>query len=187
MFQVVYYSLLDYDYNLNIYMSNKRIMAILVKIQALITALEKRLLNKQTVTSQGIKLNAVSTSYLGKDVTPLDRVDDDVACASSVSTLLAKIMDFPHITGTWTMMHKFETDSRFQETGYRPEEGLIVIAATGTGNRSMRGHVGILGSDGYIRANVSSSGKWQISYSVKQWYERYGNKGGFPVRWFRIV
>lgn len=111
--------------------------------------------------------------------------DDEVGCAESVTRILNTLDNdlCPIITSTWTLSEHIRLNSnRFIEVPY-PQDGCIVLAATGTGNGKIRGHVGIY-DNGRIWNNNSLLGKWQKSYSLLTFKERYQHKGGFKVRYF---
>lgn len=123
-------------------------------------------------------LYAVSLKALNTDVTPTDQIPDDVACASCVTTLLSKVMDFPHIPGTYNLLKRFQTDKRFQEVDIKDiQKGDIVLCATGTTGYTSpqvsNGHTGIYMGNNLIANNRSRDGLWVESYTIDEWTKRW--------------
>lgn len=138
----------------------------------------------------GAKLASMATSLLGVDVTPLDEVSDDVACATSVNAVFLKTFG-KYIGGgasTEEMRAILVSDSRFQKIDV-PEAGCIIISATGLGkNPAMpHGHVGIVLDINRVASNNSANGIWDVHYSVQTWRDRYEIIGKYPVEFFRVI
>ena len=133
-------------------------------------------------------LYAAAVLKLGQDASPKDLVDDDVACAETVSNLIQKIIpSFPTFTGTWTLWAYLKKDTRFKQM-ILSEPGCVIISPTGTGNGRLRnGHVGILGKDGIIMSNDSASGLLLENFNLTSWRQKYQAVGGFPVYFFKII
>ena len=141
-----------------------------------------------TVTT-GKLIHSISKDSIGMDVTPLDKVDDVVACAESVTTILSKAGVINKIIpGTWSLEHHFQLSNNWNIVKY-PLPGDIVMSATGTSKlhskAPFRGHVGIVGDNGQIMANDSFSGLWGAYYTLATWRERYVLKGGYPMTFYR--
>lgn len=118
----------------------------------------------------------VCTRALNTDVTPQDEVKDEVACASTVSTLLKEVYpEVPHITGTWTLNEYLKTSPNWKIVNeYEPE--CVVIAPTGTGRMNTVGHTGIVMDDGTIASNNSfglNAGKFTKNYTPQIWEKKY--------------
>jgi len=124
---------------------------------------------------------------VGQDLSPADLVSDDLGCAESVSMLLRKVINFPIITGTWTMWDRLRSDTRFISVSADPAVGDIIISPTGSGTGTIRGHVGVLGKDNIIMSASSANGKWERNYSLERWNEWYVGIGGFPIYYFRLI
>lgn len=155
--------------------------------KSLLPSLTKRvnaLLNREKKTpSQRVYEEAVKA--LGTDVTPGDKVSDEVACAISVCTILkrAKVKINP-TAGTWVLWNALKHSQAFLSIE-EPEPGAVIISPTGTApEATIRGHVAIVGKNHTIMANVSATGLWSESYTVDSWKERWG-KAGFPIYYFR--
>lgn len=132
--------------------------------------------------------------YLGKDFTPLDIIPDEVACAESVTTLLKQAGMMPYvIAGTWTLEQYLMKNRNWAPVSDLRDlrAGDVVMSATGTSskgkNAPFRGHVGILGHNGIIYANNSYTGKWQTTYDINTWRQRYVNEGGYPMNFYRYI
>ncbi len=124
---------------------------------------------------------------LGRDASPLDIVNDDLGCAESVSNILKKVIYFPIITGTWTLNDRLMQSSLFIRSNENAGRGTIIISPTGTGNGSIRGHVGILGDNKKIMAANSRNGLWSVHFNVRTWTMRYSKQGGFPIFYHTLV
>ena len=136
-------------------------------------------------------INAWSLRSIGMDVTPLDNVDDVVACAESVTTVLRKAgIKIGIIPGTWTL-ERFLMNSPKWVPVQSPEPGDVVMSATGTSNLGssapFRGHTGIVGPNNQILANNSDTGLWGAYYTIKTWEDRYSKRGGYPTTFYRYI
>jgi hypothetical protein len=131
-------------------------------------------LAKQIVTYARL-CNGVDLSFIAPN---------DVGCAESVTRLLREVDQdlVPVITGTWTLLEHIRRSKRFREVK-TPFNSCVVIAATGTGNGSIQGHVGIY-DNGRIWNNTSRTGKWSASFTLQAFKARYQITGGMPVRYF---
>lgn len=133
----------------------------------------------------------IATDSLGMDVTPLDDVDDVLACAETVTTILKKAGAIDRIiAGTWTL-ERHLMQSKHWIPVLTPMAGDVVISATGTSkkgkNAPFRGHVAIYGMNGVLMSNDSYSGLWQANYTILSWRNRYGKRGGYPVQIYRYL
>lgn len=135
---------------------------------------------------------ARAKELVGQDASPNNLVDNEVACAESVSTIIHSLYpNFPIITGTASLLSKlvgYSNGGNWQEID-TPQAGAIIISPTGFGtNPNMpHGHTGICGENGLIYSNSSSSipaGKWEQNYTIDTWRKYFQEKGGYPVRFF---
>lgn len=118
---------------------------------------------------------------LGTDVTPDDLVPDTVACAITVSTLIAKLdATFPKVAGTWTLYDILEHRKDWKRVA-DPTPGCVVLSPTGMGKKGTIGHVGIVMDDGRIASNNSKTGKFEKNYTLDSWTAYYGQKQGMPI------
>lgn len=131
------------------------------------------------------RLYDVSVASIGTDASPSDKAPDELACAETVSELINKVITFPIITGTWTLWDKLRTDTRFEKIS-EAELGAIIISPTGTGNGSIVGHTGICGVGDKIMSNSSATGKFEQNFTQQSWRDRYKQKGGFPIYYYRL-
>lgn len=130
-----------------------------------------------------IKLYEEARRHLGIDVTPLDKVDDAVACAEVVTTLLGRVIPFPVIPGTATLHHKIKSRPDLFVEVSTPRPGDIALAPTVGKNI---GHVGILGVNNIIMSNDSWTGLFRENYTVSSWIERYVSRKGLRNYWYRL-
>jgi len=141
-------------------------------------------------TSTESELHTKALAYLGTDASPNDLADDEVGCAESVTAIIKSIdPSEPIILGTWTMYDHMNRSTKFTPVS-TPQAGDIVISPTGESRlgskRPFVGHVGIVGRNETIMANVSATGKWQSSYTLDTWRARWVKLGGYPQLYFRF-
>lgn len=144
----------------------------------------------QTVTLlRRKKIYQVAIESLGKDITPEDVVDDEVACAETVSVILREALgDSVHsITGTWTLEFEYFMKSSKWERVYNPQKGDVLISATGTSKYGGKivGHVGIVVHDRFVVSNRSDNGKMDTYYTLDSWRRRYVDGLGFGMHFYR--
>ena len=153
---------------------------------------------EQKTPSQIIYEKALSLADKGIDASPKDKAPDDLACAESVTTVINSIYPaMPIILGTGSLYEKLlgycNGGNWIQvklKRGEIPEEGLVIISPTGYNSNKAgmpHGHTGITGKNGVIYSNRSSSGTWDSYWSIAQWWAYYGDKGGYPVCFFKKV
>ena len=133
----------------------------------------------------------VCTAHLGVDVTPEDRIADEVACAITVTTLLKKVYpDVPLIDGTWTLYdYMRKPTSNFIQL-QEPEARCIAIAPTGTGKRNTVGHVWVVMDDGTWASNNSYgvyAGKFTKNYTHETAKKKYTDVQGMPLYFYKHV
>lgn len=127
---------------------------------------------------------------LNQDVTPEDKVSDDVDCANTVNRIY-KIAFGEEIGGgasTYELYQRLLKHPKFIQVS-SPEPGDVYISPTGFGtNPAMpHGHVGIVGEGGSIMSNDSRDGKFKQNYTFESWRQYYVNRGGYPVRIFKRI
>lgn len=137
-------------------------------------------------TTKATLLYNLSKSLIGKHLSLNDNVPWMVGCAEAVSNLLQQfgVAHIPAhgIEGTYQLLQFLCESPQFQEI-YTYTPGAIVIAATGTGNGKIRGHVGVCGNN-QIMSNNSETGKWDTQWTSARWNDYYHTYGGIPVRYF---
>lgn len=138
------------------------------------------------VLMQKKTLTQVVEEHIGIDVTPVDAVSDEVACAEVTTTLLKKAgIKIPVISGTWTLW-KYLTPANGWVLCAEPEPECIIISPTGSVPKSI-GHVGIILENNVIASNDSRTGKLLKNYTVETWHERYAKKLGMPVYYYKHI
>ena len=128
---------------------------------------------------------ADALTLLNIDVTPEDKTPDEVACVESFCEVMNKVIPFPRLTYTPDLVRELKRDERFEAT-LDFNEASIIVSATGTGNGTMKGHCGIVGTNNEIISNNSNTGKWEYNYTINSWVARYRTKGGMPVLLFKF-
>lgn len=125
---------------------------------------------------------------LGKDASPQDWVDDEVACAESITNILHELWpEIPIMIGTWTLWEYLNKNGKFQKTLF-PKQGSIIISPTGTGNGKLKnGHVGIVGEGEMIISNDSASGMLLENYTKASWKQKFVNFGGMKLEYFNKI
>lgn len=140
------------------------------------------------------KLYDTAIKYLGRDVTPADKVRDEVACAECVWAIVNEAFPekkIPKMIGTADWARYMQKSPSFEQI-QEPEKGAIIVAVTGTGN-FIHGHIGIVGKntseDGtlWVMSNDSRNGFWTANYTVNTWNRYYQDKGKMSVLLFRVV
>lgn len=133
------------------------------------------------------KLYQVAVSFLGKDASPRDFVQDGVGCAESLSTILRSFLPtFQIVTGTWSLLDALKVHPSFVQA-MKPIPGDIILCATGQGKGSVvNGHTGVMGLNGKIMSNDSRSGLWTENYTLEAWNKYFVDKGKFPIYYFRL-
>lgn len=131
-------------------------------------------------------LYQLAKSLLGQHLTMNDAVPWMVGCMEAISRILSKfgIPGIPvmGIEGTAAGLDFLVKSDDFKEV-QQYTLGAVLIAATGTGNGKIRGHVGICG-EFQIMSNNSETGKWDTQWTIDRWLAYYGDYGGIKTRYF---
>jgi len=162
-----------------------------------ITELEaelQTLLNQVSMKEQ--EIYTVASNNLGKHLTLNAAVPNEVGCAESVSKVLslAGISDGPQgIAGTAALDAWLAASPLFNRVD-SPQEGAIIVNATGSGNGSIEGHTGIFGAFGKqfagdwgIMSNDSPTGLFLERWSYSRWLQYYHIAGGLNVHIYRAA
>ena len=132
------------------------------------------------------ELLKLAKEWYGKELSPLDPVDDNVACVDSLTNLIRlKFPDFPKVYSTANLHHELVQSVNFRGT-LDAKAGNIILNVTGTGNGSIRGHCGVIGET-KVYANNSLTGLWDDYYDLKTWNARYRHKGGMMTRVYEAI
>ena len=139
-------------------------------------------------TSAGKKLHKVALTCLGQDVGD-SGYGDEVDCAITVNNVVFKAFQ-DYVGGdisTLRMFHALKGNKKFVQVK-TPLAGDIIISPTGYGNgRLSNGHTGFISYGDKILSNDSKTGLFMPNYTRKAWKERYSDKGGFPIYYFRRI
>lgn len=141
------------------------------------------------------KLYRVSKDYIGTDLTPDDKIPDEVACVAQLQEVHRRA--FGHYIGTGAALYNTRalknhllTDERFEQIPWEETDfGDIVVFATGENKYNtspdVRGHCFVVGKKDWMN-NDSRTGLWEANY-LKSGVERYWMKAnGFPPFVFRV-
>lgn len=146
--------------------------------------------NSQTITAQGNSIYQIAKSLLGHHITLDQTVPPDLGCAEAVSYILkeAGIVGIP-VKGfaSTALLEQFLLSSDQFELVASPSGGAVIISPSGQSSIGYpHGHVGICGEvEQGIMSNDSDTGLFLEKWSVPSWKETYGEKLGFPVKFFR--
>lgn len=164
--------------------------ALIQQLQALVFQLriQLALIEKPQGMNNREKLYFKAKEFIGVDASPADTVPDEVACAESVNAIHKACFGFP-IGGDVSTYRLYAAlkNSPFFTIVITPLRGDVVLSPTGYGNGTIPGHVGYLGDNDIIYSNDSGTGLFSTKYSLTDWRQRYQQKGGFPVLFFRRV
>ena len=170
----------------------QQLIQLLINLIALQTKLlfmlKNKNMNEQTENSK--RLYALAKSLLYTDITPEDKVSDDVACASSLSQLLrmlgVKGISTGGIASTIALDEFLENSVQFSQVD-TPLPGDVCINVTGTGNGNLKhGHVGTWGK-AYVMSNDSPTGLWLAGYKHKEWIDYFEVFGGMRTKYYRYI
>ena len=159
------------------------IQSIINALKNVLESMKKRVdeLVEKDTKSPSERLLELAEAHVNVDVTPNDEVDDVVACADSLTTLLRKqYPDLPHSVYTPTTFKDLENSSHFERTKIIAP-GHVIISPTGFGNGKVRGHCGILGKNEVIWSNQSATGLWTNHLTLGKWVDRYRDEGDLPI------
>ena len=139
------------------------------------------------VKSNREKLLDLAIAHYNTDPTPKDEQPDEYACVHSLTTILKKLVpDIEIMIYTPTFLKALQKDKRFKPTT-EFKEGNIIISPTLSGNGTIVGHTGIIGKEGKIYSNASSTGLWYDKYDNVSWISRYSRQGELELYLFELI
>ena len=130
--------------------------------------------------------------FVDTDVTPKDRVDDDVACMETVDTLYYKFSG-KYISGSTITVSTLKGLENLSKNPLflkikKPVKGAILVYATGTGNGNIKnGHIFISDGAGNLYSNNSYTGKFEKNYTDFTAKYRYESLGGYKPHYFMLM
>lgn len=152
--------------------------------------------DKPIMTEAGTRIYNVAKDNLGTHLTLDENVDPEKGCAEAVSKILqlAGIAVPSHgIAGTAALLAWLQANPDFAPID-APEQGAIIISATGSGNGTVEGHTGVFGALGAmynndfgICSNDSNTGTLREQWSYQEWLKFYQGAGGLPTHIFRAL
>ena len=144
-------------------------------------------LEASQTNANALKLYNTAKGCLGQRMTLNYSVPAEVGCAEAVSAVLRTdgiSVPSKGIAGTSNLLTWLKANPLFQEIT-TPDQGCIIISATGTGNGKIVGHVGIVGLHG-IMSNDSNTGLFLELWTLDKWDTYYHIYGGIPTRFFAL-
>jgi hypothetical protein len=186
-------------YYLFLISSYKKEQSLIINLmKQMITALQKLLTLKSVATVPVVgnqALYTIAKNNIGNHLTLDDNVPPEIGCAecwSKIYSLSGGKLPVKGIAGTSELTAWFTASPLFEQIT-TPEVGATIISATGTGNGTVRGHVGILGiygkmypNDFGILSNNSTTGTLGEAWSFKDWNNHYTIGGGLQTKFFRL-
>lgn len=154
---------------------------------------EANLLGLNDPISRGEKFFNTAMTFLGKDATPKDVVNDDVACAETVDTIyktaFGEYMNGNTITiSTMKMLDVLRSQPHKFAQIFKPQKGAILLYPSGYGNGNLsNGHVFICGDNDLLYSNTSANGKFEQNYTTATARYRYEKIGGYPRYYFMLM
>ena len=132
--------------------------------------------------SLNLQMYAEAVKWLGKDVTPNDEVDDEVACAASLSTIIHEVIpNFPIVNSTAILASLLDKDPHFERvTEY--EAGTVVVSPR---IGPTLGHCGLFLQGDRIASNTSKTGLWEDNYSINSWLRVFKKGRGLHIYLWR--
>lgn len=138
----------------------------------------------------------VALTFLGKDVTPEDVVEDEYACVEVIDTIYYSAFGYfmdggvtPEIS-TYRVYKVLENNPHFKKV-LKPKNGTIILSPTGyTTKKSYvkNGHIGIYDSKNeMIMSNNSSNGRFEKTYTIETWKKRWVDDGGYLMLYYDVV
>lgn len=133
------------------------------------------------------KIYKEALAMIGKDASPKDTVNDDVACVESLCAVVRKVVPMPDLYNTKDLLDYLNKSKAWRGTA-DPKPGNIIVSATGTGNGNLaHGHTGIHAGNGEIMSNTSKDGIWRKNLTVEKWVKYYRQHGGMRLYYFEAV
>jgi hypothetical protein len=133
------------------------------------------------------KIADAARAALGKDMTPDDRIPDEVACVTQLVNILPREFGIsPNLVGTGQLYAALLRSPRFRPVS-APAPGTIVVSVT-RGNR--HGHCGIYVGYDQIASNNSFGGVrglWTVNYTRRKWIDYFYKKEGLAGYLFAPV
>ena len=141
------------------------------------------------------RLYEVARAHIGKDASPFDKSEDQLACVESLSEIIKEALPelkFPLLFSTKELYNHLTKSPSWREVD-EPDYADIILTITGTGNGKVyHGHTGMVGrhraADGgrWIMSNTSGNGLWLANYTRKTWAAYFETHGGMKSIFFRL-
>ena len=121
---------------------------------------------------------------IGKDMSP---VHNEYGCAEAVNNVVKQVLGYPvgGDVSTYRMYEELKKSTRFKMVA-SCLRGDIILSPTGFGSGKLsNGHVGIVSDNERIMSNNSQTSLWDEHWTLEKWKEYYGERGGYPVTFWR--
>lgn len=147
--------------------------------------------NPKTTMTNREKLYQTALASLHKDMSPLDKAPNTLACMESVDgvylTCFGEHLLSPATRLSTELGYQAMIIDRRLEKVTSPLPGDIVICPTGYSSiGSQHGHTGIWGNFD-VMSNDSNTGLWTDNYTQTAWDTVFHKTLGFPVYYFRVI
>lgn len=152
--------------------------------------------NRLNMTDTEERIYTVAKDNLGTHLTLNENVDPEVGCAEAVSKILqlAGVSVPAHgIAGTAALLAWLQANPDFEAID-APEQGCLIVSATGSGNGTVEGHTGAVAAfnlmyvnDWGICSNDSNTGTLREQWCLKDWIAYYETTGGLKTHYFRAL
>lgn len=152
--------------------------------------------DKPIMTPLESAIYSAAKENLGVHLTLNPNVSPEVGCAEAVSKLLSLAgvpIPLKGIAGTAALLAWLQANPDFEAVD-APEQGAIIVSATGTGNGSVEGHTGVFGAMGamYVNdwgicSNDSNTGTLREQWYYTDWVQWYQTTGGLTTKIFRAL
>lgn len=139
------------------------------------------------------RLYDTAFGFIGKDASPKNLADSELACAESVSNIIQKAfpeLQFPTFISTRTL-YSHLTQSPSWKMVSEPKKGDVIISVTTRENGVVNfGHCGITGRmvspdrSLWIMSNRSSTGTFEVDYTVNSWLRYFKDRKGLTTVYF---
>lgn len=134
------------------------------------------------------ELYAISLESLGTDASPQNLARPEVACAETVTHLISLVdssIEWTNKLATFYMRKDMLGGKHFVRVD-TPRRGSVVLSATdwNKNGQVVTGHVGIYLGDDHIASNNSSTGIFDINYSLESWKRYFVAHEGLDMLFF---
>lgn len=144
-------------------------------------------------TAAGAHLYEVARASVGKEMSPLDKAPDDLACVESWEQVIYKAFNEGTGSGLSTIRAKVVLDNSRKFVKVRsPKKGDTILSPTQGKNI---GHIGLVGSGETemcdtsipIYSNNSNTSFWNKHQTLEGWKNYYKEEKKLPIYFYRRI